>query len=174
MWQVSDGSLIRTFGQQTAVANVLFSPDGNWVAFKTGDNAIQLWRVDDGSLVREVQGGRHVMSFSPDSKLLATTDAGGTLGLWQTSDGSLVRTLDTPDIVTGIAFSSDGSLLAVMYMRGTLRFWQVSNGSVAYEIKDRGTSVIGESIAFSPDETMFVSAAKDKPSIGLWGIPQTR
>jgi len=174
MWQVNDGSLIRTFGQQTAVANALFSPDGNTVAFKTGDNAIQLWRADDGSLVRESQGGRHVMSFSPDSQLLATTDAGGTLGLWQTSDGSLVRTLETPDIVTGIAFSSDGSLLAVLHMRGTLRFWQVSNGSMVYEIKDRGTSVVGESIAFSQDGTMLVSAAKDKPSIGLWGISQTR
>lgn len=174
MYQVSDGSLVRTLGQQTAVANVLFSPDGNMVAFTSGENAIQLWRVNDGSLVREVQGGRRVMAFSPDSKLLATTDAGGTLGLWQVSDGSLVRTLETPDIVMGIAFNSDGSLLAVMYMRGALRLWQVSNGTVAYEIKEQGTSVIGESIAFSADETMLVSAAKDKSSVGLWGIQQTR
>jgi WD40 repeat protein len=174
MWQVSDGSLVRTFGQQTAVANVLFSPDGNTVAFTSGENAIQLWRANDGSLVREVQGGRRVMAFSPDSKLLATTDAGGTLGLWQTSDGGLVRMLETPDIVMGIAFSSDGNMLTVMYMSGMMRFWQVSNGSLVYELKDKVASAIGEGIAFSPDETVLVSASKDKPSVGLWGIPPTR
>ncbi|MDH4135612.1 MAG: WD40 repeat domain-containing protein [Anaerolineae bacterium] len=174
MWQVSDGSLVRTFSKQTKnVTKLVFSPDGNLLASATPD-MVQLWRVNDGSLVRETQGGRESISFSPDSKLLASTDAGGTLGLWQTSDGSLVRTLKVADVVSGTAFSSDGRLLAVMYMSRTLRLWQVSNGSLIREVQDLGSLAIGESIAFSQDETTLVSAGSRKSNIGLWGIPQTR
>jgi WD40 repeat protein len=96
------------------------------------------------------------------------------LGLWQTSDGSLVRKLEVADVVSGAAFSSDGRLLAVMYMGGALRLWQVSNGSMIREAQDQVTPAIGESIAFSQDETTLVSAGSSESSIGLWGIPQTR
>jgi WD40 repeat protein len=135
---------------------------------------VQLWRVNDSSLVRETQGGRNSISFSPDSKLLASTDASGTLGLWQTSDGNLVRTLKAAGNVSGTAFSSDGRLLAVMYTSGTLRLWQVSDGSLIREVQDQGSLAVGESIAFSQDETTLVSAGSKKSNIGLWGIPQTR
>lgn len=170
MWQVSDGSLVRTFSKQAG--KLVFSPDGNLLASATGDT-IQLWRVNDGSLVRETQGGRRSIAFSPDSKLLASTDAGGTLGLWQVSDGSLARKLEVADVVSGTAFSSDGNLLAVMYTRGTLRLWQVSDGSLIREAHNESLA-IGESIAFSRDETTLVSAGSSESSIALWGIPPTR
>jgi WD40 repeat protein len=174
LWQVSDGSLARTFSSEAKnVTKLTFSPDGNWLASATRD-MVQLWRVNDGSLVRETQGGWKSISFSPDSKLMASTDAGGTLGLWQTSDGSLVRTLEVPGVVSGTAFSSDGGLLAVMYTSKTLRLWQVSNGSLIREVEDQYSLSIGESIAFSQDETTLISAGSKKPNIGLWGIPQTR
>jgi len=173
LWQVSDGSLVRTFSNETKnVTKLVFSPDGNLLASATPD-MVQLWRVNDGSLVRETQGGRESISFSPDSKLLASTDAGGTLGLWQTSDGSLVRTLEVSGVVSGTAFSSDGRLLAVMYTSRTLRLWQVSNGSLIREVEEQYSLSIGESIAFSQDETTLISAGSKKPNIGLWGIPQT-
>jgi len=174
LWQVSDGSLVRTLSNETKnVTKLIFSPDGNLLASATPDT-VQLWRVNDGSLVREMQGGRKSISFSPDSKLLASTHAGGTLGLWQTSDGSLMRTLDIDDAVSGTAFSSDGRLLAVMYTSRTLRLWQVNNGSLIQEIQDRYSLAIGESVAFSQDETTLISAGSKKPNIGLWGIPQAR
>ncbi len=174
LWQVSDGNLIRTFSKQTEnVTMLVFSPDGNLLASATR-NTLRLWRVDDGSLVRETQGGWRSIAFSPDSKLFASTDAGGTLGLWQISDGSLARKLQVADVVSGAAFSSDGRLLAVMYMSRTLRLWQVSDGSLIREVQDRGSLAIGESIAFSQDETTLVSAGSRESSIGLWGISPTR
>ena len=174
LWQVSDGSLVRTFSNETknVVTKLIFSPGGNLLASATRDT-LQLWRVNDGSLVRETQGGWKSISFSPDSKLIASTDAGGTLGLWQTSGGSLVRTLDISGVVSGTAFSSDGRLLAVMYTSRTLRLWQVSNGSLIKEVEEQNSLSVGESIAFSQDETTLVSAGSKKPDIGLWGIPQT-
>lgn len=173
LWQVSDGSLVRAFSQPAEeVTKLVFSPDGTLLAAATR-NTVQLWRVNDGSLVRETKGGWKSISFSPDSNLLASTDEGGTLGLWQVSDGSLVRTLEAADVVSGTAFSSDGRLLAVMYLGGTLRLWQVSDGRLISEVEDRVAPAIGESIAFSPDETTLVSAGSREPSIGLWGIPST-
>jgi len=173
--QVSDGSLVRTFSNETknVVTKLIFSPDGNLLASATRDR-VQLWRVNDGSLVRETKGGWESISFSPDSKLMASTDAGGTLGLWQTSDGSLVRTLEVSGVVSGTAFSSDGRLLAVMYTSRTLRLWQVSDGSLIREVEEQNSLSVGESIAFSQDETTLVSAGSRESSIGLWGIPQKR
>jgi hypothetical protein len=52
--------------------------------------------------------------------------------------------------------------------------WQVSDGSLIREIQDRSSLAIGESIAFSQDETTLVSAGSNESSIGLWGIPLTR
>ena len=175
LWQVSDGSLVRTFSNETknVVTKLIFSPDGNLLASATRDT-VQLWQVNNGSLVRETKGGWKSISFSPDSKLMASTDAGGTLGLWQTSDGRKVRTLEASGTVSGTAFSSDGRLLAVMYLSRTLRLWRVSNGSLIREVEDQYSLSVGESIAFSQDETTLVSAGSGESNIGLWGIPQTR
>jgi WD40 repeat protein len=98
LWQVSDGSLVRTLsGHTSAVVDVAFSPDGTLVASGSADDTIKLWQVSDGTLVNTLTG--HTLfalrvAFSPDGAELASASFDMTLRLWKVSDGSLVQTFD--------------------------------------------------------------------------------
>jgi tetratricopeptide (TPR) repeat protein len=62
-------------GSNGGVASVAFSPDGQLLASGSDDRTIRLWKVGDGSLVREVKGrtgGVWGVAFSPDGQLLAS------------------------------------------------------------------------------------------------------
>ena len=64
------------------------------LASGSGDKTVRLWKIQDGTLVREFTG--HMgwvwsVAFSPDGTLLASASDDRTVRLWKTQDGTLVR-----------------------------------------------------------------------------------
>jgi WD domain, G-beta repeat len=114
-------------GHTGVVYSVVFSPDGQLLASGSADQTIRLWKVGDGSLVRELKGHtRPVQSvaFSPDGQLLASGSNDQTVRLWKVGDGSLVRELTGhTDGVQSVAFSPHGQLLASASSDLTVRLW---------------------------------------------------
>jgi WD40 repeat protein len=90
LWQVSDGSQLRTLaGHTDGVRSVAFSPDGGMLASGSWDNTVILWRVSDGSQLRTLAGHTDwvfSVAFSPDGGMLASGSADNTVILWRVSD----------------------------------------------------------------------------------------
>ncbi len=110
------------------VRAVTVSPDNSLIATCGNDNLVKIWRMDDGSLVREMAGHeRHVynVAFHPDGKQLASGDLMGNLFHWDVETGKLVRKLAVSSLskfdktfkadiggFRDLEFSADGSTIA--------------------------------------------------------------
>lgn len=74
LWQVSDGSLVRTLtGHGRAISSVAFSPDNRMVV-SSGGGVVQFWQVSDGSPLQSFSRENFQAAtcvFSPNGNLLA-------------------------------------------------------------------------------------------------------
>ena len=127
--RVADGSLLETLGTgDLTEAAVTFSPDGAILASTSEASGLQLWRVDDATLLRTLDSSAYTfilqkVAFSPDGALVASEQyANGavTLRLWQVADGALLRTL--PNINFPLSFSPDAAFLAAGSSNG-IQVW---------------------------------------------------
>jgi len=93
LWHVPDGDLIRVLEYQWNVTMmrgnyptaVAFSPDGKIVAAGDGFGVIRIWRMEDGTLIKELNNHFYKilwLSFSADGMRLASSSADGTVRIW--------------------------------------------------------------------------------------------
>ena len=177
LYDAGDLREVEFLKTESSVNSVAFSPDGSLLASGSGDpgsgpdsNAVRLWRVSDGKLLRTLKGyvsGVESVAFSPDGSLLAAV-AGDAVRLWRVSDGKLLRTLKPPEhpvLVSSVAFSPDGSLLA-LGSDETVRLWRVSDGKLLRTLNTYSNGV--RSVAFSPDGSLLASGSDE--AIRLWRV----
>jgi WD40 repeat protein/Flp pilus assembly protein TadD len=189
LWEVADGSEIRTFaGHSGQIKSVAFSPDGTLLASGSADKTVKLWKVSDSSEIKTLSGHNDEISsiaFSLDGTMLASGSHDGTIKLWEVTEGSEINTLcEHSRLISLIKFSPDGRLLASVSNPGgvlsssdtTIKLWNVAEGR---EIRTLiGFSDIVQSIDFSPDGTLLVSGssggATGANAIQLWNIAEGR
>ena len=104
LWDVSEGTLLRTLPIGASVNSVSFSPDGQTLA--NGHDSsfwkedIHLWDVATGTFLRalEIPDGYLVevnsVSFSPDGQTLASGNSDKTVQLWDVATGTLRHTFE--------------------------------------------------------------------------------
>lgn len=83
------------------IRNVVLSPDGQTLASCGNDLKVRLWKLDDGSLIRELAGHqRHVynVAFHPDGKQLASGDLVARFLHWDLTNGQIVRDFAIPSL----------------------------------------------------------------------------
>ncbi len=178
LWQVSDGTLSDTF-KVTDMQHVVFSPDWTVIALGYSGGALELWRLNDKTLLHKLQDNQfsglysiQTMAFSPDGTIFASGSADGLVRLWRVSDGTLLRELKGHTRgVESIAFSPDGTILASGSVDNTVRLWRVGDGTVL-RILNRPkhlwfSNQIG-TIAFSPDGKVIAGGGGN--SVQLWRV----
>ncbi len=162
---------IRFMDANASVSSVAFSANGKTLASGSYDNAVRLWRVSDGALLRTLEGHTDkVISvvFSPDGRTLASTSLDQTIRLWQVSDGKLLHTLKGLTYgVLSAAFSPDGQTLAWGSSDNTVRLWRVSDGTLLHILQGHKDKVI--SISFSLDGKTLASGSDDD-TVRLWRV----
>jgi WD40 repeat protein len=105
------------------------SPDGQLIATAGNDNKVKLWRMDDGSLVRELVGHEsnvYHVQFHPSGSGLVSNDLKSQHIHWEVATGEAKRKFAIPALhkydggfmadiggAHSMAFSRDGKLLAV-------------------------------------------------------------
>ncbi|WP_084639765.1 S-layer homology domain-containing protein [Geitlerinema sp. PCC 9228] len=124
--------------------NLTYSPNGEFLATSVSSSeknsnpqAIQLWDVETGNLVRSLQTSHHPirkMVFAPNSTLLAAVTSDNKVQLWNVETGKQEWVLtDAYKVRSFLDFRADSEMLLVMVDFGRthgIRLWDVRTGEL--------------------------------------------
>ncbi len=182
-WNVKTGEIVRTFeGQHRSIDEVSFSPDGTMILSVSTHGIAELWDVETGDLIRNIEfcyggdctveeaelqdhmghrGFIHDASFSPDGATILSASLDGTVKLWDPDTGDLVRTLgeysdNEDDGVISAHFSPDGTIIAASN-NSMIELWNGETGERLYREEDY--NFVTGSVAFNPNGSTIAIAA---------------
>jgi WD40 repeat protein len=151
--------------------DVAFSPDCTWIAAAGRDKAARMFRADTGERVGPLLVDDDILTrvgFSPDSRLLVTHRIYNRVDLWDVPTGEHV--LRSPG--HRAAFSPDlGILVAAGADNTGIRIWELAGRRLVDTIPGQPGSL--ESVAFSPDGSMFITAGTDRTA-RVWDAKRLR
>ncbi len=109
-----------------SIYSLAFSPDGAKLATSSGDETVNLWWIDDPSVVQTFPGSRFSapIAVSPDGRFLARGGYG--VVVWDTESGATVFT-DEMSAQT-VAFAPDSTELAALGSGQSLKRWALPKG----------------------------------------------
>ncbi len=155
-------------GQHAAIQAVAFSPDGLNVGSASRDGTVQIWNVNDGRALGELDANTDALAYSPVGHTIATSTGNYDIDLWDGSRSVVLATLqgDTGE-VSALAFSPNGRTLAAGSWDQSVRLWDVSSGQLLHTLTGSTGKVF--TLAFSPDGHMLASTGADR-TIRLWDL----
>jgi WD40 repeat protein/serine/threonine protein kinase len=149
--------------------DVVFSPDGRWVAAGCQDRAIYLVDLRTAA-VRVLRGHDDQVfsvAFSPDGRQLASGSWSGQVRIWDLAT-SRSRVLGSHRSATWrILFARDGRSLYSCSNDRTIREWDVASGSVRRTLRGHTDSV--RALALSADGRTLASGGLDRVIL-LWDL----
>ncbi|KAH8910659.1 WD40 repeat-like protein, partial [Coniochaeta sp. PMI_546] len=176
-------------GHHNYVYCLAFSPKGNILASGSYDEAVFLWDVRAGRLMRSLPAHSDPVSgidFSRDGTLVASCSTDGLIRIWDTSTGQCLRTLvheDNP-AVTNVCFSPNGRFVLAFNLDNSIRLWDYVSGSVkkTYQGHKNSGFSIGGSFGVLADARdgdegsthnggdAFVASASEDGDIVMWDV----
>ena len=181
------GTSVSTDGHDGPLWDIVWSPDGTWLA-SIGDDG-QVLRWDPSTATVEASIGRHrgegrSLSLSPDGRYLVSADRGeagegADVNVWATETGSLHEQLMPHEQgVRATAFSPDGRLLATADGLGDIRVWNTESFALVRQWSTSNTiwalsfNEFGmlASVDSGEDVRVFDSATGEQVGITVSGI----
>lgn len=149
-----------SWASPSPVWQVVFSPDGNFLAFANGEK-IRFWKTGSRGTFHELTLAKthraHAIAFSPDNAWFVADGSPHEIWLWRVKNQRLVATFNQHQgEIHALAFSPDGEILASCGGDGLIYLWGVQSGKIMAQLKGHSGSV--RSVAFSPDGTILASA----------------
>ncbi|KAF9548010.1 WD40 repeat-like protein [Agrocybe pediades] len=143
-----------------------------------GSNRQILWDTRTGEISRPDNprmhnGNRQALSalaYSHDGSKIAMGSANNTVKIWDLRSGEVGNPMQGhTGGVNSIVFSPDDSILVSAGAAGKIVVWSVAESKVMWRVNGELGNASANSVAFSPDGTMFVSGLYDGNSkILLW------
>ncbi|CUU03293.1 MAG: PD40 domain-containing protein [Fimbriimonadales bacterium] len=169
VWNLTDGTQLRSLSAHPTTLTVAYSPMGTHIASGGDDSTVKIYSTAAWSLLRTLTGHTGAVTgvaFAPSGQILASGSTDGTIRVWNVSNGSLIRTISASLPVYAVAFSPDGQYLAGALASGGVSLWNASSGALVRQINAH--TGIAFSLAFSGDSLRFVSGGED--GIRLWRV----
>lgn len=159
------------------VFEVVFSPDGAYLATCDAASEVSLWQVATGKKLwtrKEHKGWVVSLAFSPDGHILASSGCDPTVRLWEVATGDCLQILARPsNHLQRISFSPDGKLIASCSLDQTACLWDVATGQSVHqwqwETGSSLTAILFTSVAFSPTDDVIACCTFDY-TVHLWDL----
>lgn len=162
IWDIATGQTVVTItealrGYATALS---FSPDGQYLAAASGyENDAGIWKVEDGSLVRRINGDSPAIAYHPNNKWLALGGTAGVKLIEAETQKPIAQagSKQVPHYITTVVWDAEGRYLAAAWSDnqdsgGSVQLWWAdADGALILlsEVKS-GTGAIRQ-LTFSSD-----------------------
>jgi WD40 repeat protein len=163
VWDLQEGQLLQPLDFHTGyVTDVVFSPDGQWLASCSRNGEVALWEVGSWDLANSFSTydrGATALAFSPDSQLLAVGGQRNQLGVWTMGDFERVNFYEWagPFSVDRIIFTADGSLYYANTGYADITVRNTADGELVRSF--RGEACIGGFDLSSDENNLAYSSA---------------
>jgi WD40 repeat protein len=165
--QYKDALWVRG-GNESAVNQILFTPNSKYIGSTTGDGVIKVWDVATGKLIRVIVSDALSISFTPGGDTVASGERDGTIRLWRVSTGAMIRSFNAHDLqVNSVAYAPGGRYLASGSSDNKVKWWDTYSGTLVKTFN--GHSSVVNKVAVSSDGTLIASASDDF-TVRLWNI----
>lgn len=174
-WQRQQAPYRYLLERRDTVLGVAISPNGKMIATAGTDKVVNIWRAEDGLLLRSLEGhGGTVnrVAFTPDSRSVVSVSSDHNARLWDLDSGTLRKRFDghTAAIRT-VAISPDGRRLFTGGADRRGRVWDLDTGASIRTLTSFGSSVIAG--AFSPDNRLLATGSEYHPP-KIWDVSSGR
>lgn len=176
-WQLPDCEWISTsiYGPAPQTRALCFSPDSQFLVCANGDHAIRIYRLDDGKLLKTLEGHTGLvrsLAVHPDGRTLFSGSFDGTVRGWRFPYGpEFQKYRQTPDEIFDIALSGDGQTLLSAGSDRLISVWSTANGSLLRQMGGHTATII--SLAISSTGQLAASASRDK-TLRVWNFNSGR
>jgi len=152
---------VMVLNHNSGVRNVVFSPDGKYIATASWDNTARVWDAATGKQITVLNhnGGVRNVTFSPDGKYIATASFDNTSRVWDAATGKQIFVLKHDDKVKNVVFSPDGKYIATASNDNTARLWDTTTGEEIFVLEHNDWV---NNVVFSPDGKYIATASGDK------------
>ncbi len=172
----SGADIARIDAGDAAITRAALSPDGALLAVADNSGRIGIYKLPDGSLLKEFGAADDVVwsvAFSPDGQRLITASSDEVVSLWDLAGGQQLMSLTGhTDGATDTVLLADGVTLAVVDRAGELRLWDTVTG------RRLGVPIAAHTgnswrLAMHPDGVRFATSGDDGV-VRVWDLLSIR
>jgi WD40 repeat protein/tRNA A-37 threonylcarbamoyl transferase component Bud32 len=156
---LASGKAVRTWDKLgSSVYAIAFHPAGRELAAGLDDATAPIWSLDDGHLIRTLEG--HKVREIP-------ADIGRLLQLRRPGAERASTTFQLITAICDVAYSPDGKVLATASADSTIKLWDSGTGKELHTLRGHQHPVL--CVAFSPSGKGLVSGSLDQ-AVRLWSV----
>ncbi len=145
------------------VTALAMTPDQQYVLASRTGAAVEQWKLDDGTLFRQLETGGVAMqelAVTPNGQQIVGAGSDDKLHVWQLGDGQPVRAIAVAAGLTRVAISPDSTRAATGHRDGRVRVWELATGLLLETFEGHTEAITG--LRFLSDGRTVVSGSADK------------
>jgi len=122
-------------GLQGSARDLIFSPNGNYLAAQYWGGSVFVWDLKNSRLHMECESFERTraVAFDREGKTIAVSDNKGSVVFWSLERRKERGMLQAESTVTAMAFTPNGAMIATAESRGQVRLWDMNNATELYK-----------------------------------------
>ena len=167
VWDTSNGKLLTTVAQGSAVTDLRYSPDSQQIYFSMSDNTINVFDLNTKTK-RTILTDATLAGFSADGQRILSREGDG-MRLYDARTFTPIARM--PSQTSAFLQANAGGVFATAASDGKVSLWEFEHGDPVAQLTGHIDAI--EQVVFSPGGKRLVSFGKGRTA-KLWGLPEVR